>query len=165
MTISLIVAASEDNAIGKGNALLWHLPNDMKFFKNMTWAMPVAMGRKTFQAMSGEPLPGRINIVITRQADFSAPDGVIVVPSIAEAVEAARTSNCQELLIAGGGEIYRQAMPLANKIYLTRVHARFPDADAHFEGFRENEWTLRDRQEQPADDKHAYAYSFEVWER
>jgi dihydrofolate reductase len=165
MVISLIVAAAEDNAIGKGNDLLWRLPNDMKFFKNTTWAMPVAMGRRTFETFKGAALPGRLNIVITRQRDFAFPEGVVRVGTLAEAIEAARASHCKELFIAGGGEIYRQSMAHADRVYLTRVHARFPDADTHFEGFEEKDWTLADRQDFPADEKHAYAYSFETWER
>jgi dihydrofolate reductase len=165
MLISLIVAASEDNAIGKGNDLLWRLPNDMKFFKNKTWAMPVAMGRRTFESFKGQALPGRLNIVITRQTDFSVPEGVVRVSTLAEAIEAARASNCRELFIAGGGEIYRQAMSLADRVYLTRVHASFPDADTHLEGFEEKDWVLKDRQDFPVDEKHAVAYSFEKWEK
>jgi dihydrofolate reductase len=165
MVISLIVAASEDNAIGKGNDLLWRLPNDMKFFKNKTWAMPVAMGRRTFESFKGVALPGRLNIVITRQQDYDVPEGVVRVSTLAEAIEAARTSNCRELFIAGGGEIYKQAMSLADRIYLTRVHATFPDADTHLEGFEEKDWVLKDRQDFQVDEKHAFAYSFEKWER
>jgi dihydrofolate reductase len=165
MKISLIVAAAEDDAIGKGNALLWRLPNDLKFFKNTTWAMPVAMGRKTFESIAGGPLPGRINIVITRKAHQPPVAGVIFVGSLDEAIEAAKRTNCKELFIAGGGDIYLQAMSLATKIYLTRVHAHFPEADVHFRGFRKEDWSLLDVRDFPSDDKHPFSYSFEVWEK
>jgi dihydrofolate reductase len=165
MRISLIVAASTDNAIGKSNGLLWKLPNDMKFFKNTTWGMPVAMGRNTFVALDSKSLPGRLNIVISRQEKLDLPEGVVLTNDIASAIEAARKWNAKEMFIIGGGEIYRQSMSLADRIYLTRVHANFPDADAHLEGFEPTEWVLKDRQEFAADEKHAYAYSFEVWEK
>jgi dihydrofolate reductase len=165
MRISLIVAASTDNAIGKANALLWTLPNDMKFFKNTTWGMPVAMGRNTFVALNSKPLPGRLNIVISRQEKLDLPEGVVLTHDIASAIEAARKWNAKEMFIIGGGEIYKQSMSLADRIYLTRVRANFPEADAHLEGFEPTEWILKDRQDFPTDEKHAYAYSFEVWEK
>ena len=164
MRISLIVAASTDNAIGKSNALLWHLPNDMKFFKNTTWGMPVAMGRNTFEALKGKPLPGRLNIVISRNASLELPEGVVLVPDIATAVETARNWNAREMFIIGGGEIYRQSMAIADRIYLTRIDAEFPEADTHLQGFEEEKWGLKDRQTFPADEKHAFGYAFEVWE-
>ncbi|WP_336515581.1 dihydrofolate reductase [Pollutibacter soli] len=166
MIVSLVLAASEDNAIGKNNQLLWHLPNDMRFFKNTTWGMPVIMGRKTFEALAGEPLPGRFNIVVTRQRDWQANrPGVWVANTLESALIRSRETNCNEVYVIGGGEIYTQALPLADKIYLTRVHAKFPDADAHFEGFIEKEWSLKSRIDCYKDDKHAYDYSFETWER
>ena len=165
MVISLIVAASTENAIGKANALLWKLPNDMKFFKNTTWGMPVAMGRNTFVALDSKPLPGRLNIVISRQQGLELPEGVVLTHDIASAIETARKWNAKEMFIIGGGEIYKQSMSLADRIYLTRVHATFPEADAHLEGFEPTEWMLKDRQDFPADEKHAYGYAFEVWEK
>jgi dihydrofolate reductase len=166
MIVSIIVAAASDHAIGKDNGLLWHLPNDLKFFKNTTWGMPVVMGRKTYSSLAGEPLPGRINIVVTRQPGFDPGDSsVVVVQTIEQAIENAAETNCLEVFIAGGGEIYRQVMDRTDRIYLTRVHAKFPDAQVFFEGFNEKEWTLKSKLDFPADEKHAYAYSFEVWER
>jgi dihydrofolate reductase len=163
MLISLIVAAATNNAIGKNNQLLWHLPNDLRFFKNTTWGMPVAMGRKTFESMSGEPLMGRLNIVITRQRDWQKP-GVVVVNNLKDAIFLAQQHDYKELLVAGGGEIYRAALPMANRVYLTRVHAAF-DADAFFPELDTEKWTLTSNQDCAADVKHAYAYSFQVWER
>ena len=160
MKVSLIVAASENNAIGKNNQLLWHLPNDLKFFKNTTWGMPVIMGRKTFEAVN-KPLPGRFNIVITRQQGWNA-DGVIVAKDINDALQKASETNCKEIFIIGGGEIYKQSMEMADKIYLTRVHANI-DGDTFFPAIDENKWQLISNQEFAADEKHAFAYSFQVW--
>ncbi len=163
MLISLIVAAATNNAIGKNNQLLWHLPNDLRFFKNTTWGMPVAMGRKTFESLSGEPLMGRVNIVITRQQGWKRP-GTVVVNNLRDAIFVAQQHDYKELLIAGGGEIYREALPVANRVYLTRVHATF-DADAFFPELDTEKWLLVSNQDFAADAKHAYAYSFQVWER
>jgi dihydrofolate reductase len=160
MTISLIVAAAENNAIGKNNQLLWHLPNDLKFFKNTTWGMPVIMGRKTFESVN-KPLPGRFNIVITRQANWKA-DSVIAATDLQDALQKAAETNCNEAFIIGGGEIYKQAYELADKIYLTRVHTEV-DGDTFFPALDENKWQLISNQDFAADEKHAFAYSFQTW--
>jgi dihydrofolate reductase len=160
MTISLIVAAAENNAIGKNNQLLWHLPNDLKFFKNTTWGMPEIMGRKTFESVN-KPLPGRFNIVITRQANWNA-DGVIAATDLQDALQKAAETNCTEAFIIGGGEIYKQAYELADKIYLTRVHTEI-DGDTFFLALDENKWQLMANQDFAADEKHAFAYSFQTW--
>jgi dihydrofolate reductase len=160
MTISLIVAAAENNSIGKNNQLLWHLPNDLKFFKNTTWGMPVIMGRKTFEAVN-KPLPGRFNIVITRQEGWKA-DGVIVAKDLNDALQKATETNGKEIFIIGGGEIYKQSMEMADKIYLTRVHANI-DGDTFFPAIDENKWQLISNQDFVTDEKHAFAYSFQVW--
>ena len=164
MIISLVVAASTNNAIGKNNQLLWNLPEDMKYFKNVTWAMPVAMGRRTFQALNSTPLNGRVNIVITRQKKFSL-QGVVVVNKLDNAIFFAREHDYNELMIIGGGEIYKLAMPKADKIYLTRVHAVFEDADTYFPEIDESKWKLTSNQDFYKDEKHAYDYSFQIWER
>jgi len=163
MIISLVVAAAENNAIGKDNQLLWHLPNDMKFFKNITWGLPVIMGRKTFDAL-GKPLPGRTNIVITRQADWQA-DKVITTSSLDEAIEKTRGLNFKEAAIIGGGEIYKQGIGIANIIYITRVHASFDNADTFFPEVNEADWELVSNEDFEKDEKHAYAYSFQKWMR
>ncbi len=160
--ISLIVAAAENNAIGKNNQLLWHLPNDLKFFKNTTWGMPVIMGRKTFESVN-KPLPGRFNIVITRQQGWNA-EGVIVATDLNDAVKKAGESNCKETFIIGGGEIYKEGFEIADKIYLTRVHANI-DGDTFFPVINEDKWRLTSSQDFTTDEKHAFAYSFQVWER
>ena len=165
MIISLIVAASENNAIGRNNKLLWHLPNDMKFFKNTTWGMPVIMGRKTYDALAGEPLPGRFNFVITRQRDWSPHnDKVTVTSNLRQALEGAKATDCREVFVIGGGEIYRYAMPIADRIYMTRVHTEL-EGDTFFPPIDKKDWQLTDNRDFPADEKHAYAYSFQVWER
>ena len=158
--ISLIVAAAENNAIGKNNQLLWHLPNDLKFFKNTTWGMPVIMGRKTFESVN-KPLPGRINIVITRQPGWNA-EGVIVSTDMNDALKKAAETNCKETFIIGGGEIYQQGFEFADKIYITRVHAVL-DGDTFFPSIDENKWQLTSSQDFVADDKHKFAYSFQTW--
>src|SRR6266704_4189793 len=107
MIISLIVAASTNNVIGKDNKLLWHLPNDMKFFKNTTWGMPVVMGRKTYDALAGQPLPGRFNFVITHNKDWNPHhEKVTVAGSLAEAIKKAGETDCKEIFVIGGGQIY-----------------------------------------------------------
>lgn len=163
MIISHIVAAGENNEIGKNNELLWRLPNDMKFFKNTTWGMPVIMGRKTFQSLGNKPLPGRKNIVITRRKDFIA-SNITVAHSIQEAVEAAQDEFVKECFIIGGAEIYSLSFKLTNRIYLTRVHSKF-DADAFYTGINTNEWEKIKEMNFSEDEKHQWPYSFQLWER
>ena len=163
MIISLVVAASTNNAIGRDDKLLWHLPNDMKFFKNTTWAMPVIMGRKTFGSLDNKPLPGRFNIIITRQKDWKA-EGVTIVHSLDEAVKAAAAADYKESCVIGGGEIFRDAMPVADKIYITRVDAVL-DGDVFFPVIDTKQWQMVSEQSFPVDVKHAYAYHFQLWER
>ena len=158
--ISLVVAAAENNAIGKNNQLLWHLPKDLKFFKNTTWGMPVIMGRKTYESVN-KPLPGRFNIVITRQTGWQA-DGVIVATDLQDALKKAAETNCKEFFVIGGGEIYKQAIEIADKIYITRVHATL-DGDTFFPVIDESKWQLTSNQDFEADEKHQYAYSFQTW--
>ncbi len=161
MFISLIVAASTNNAIGNNNQLLWKLPKDLKFFKNTTWGNAVAMGRKTFESLGNKPLPGRFNIIITRQKDWNAV-GVTVVHSLNEAISLAKSHAYKELFVAGGGEIYKEAIAKAQKIYLTRVHAEI-DGDTFFPEINANKWQMESDTEFPADAKHAYPFSFQLW--
>lgn len=162
MTISLIVAASTNNAIGKNGQLLWHLPNDLKYFKNTTWGMPVIMGRKTFESVN-KPLPGRFNIVITKQEAWSA-ENVETAKDLSEALQKAADTNCKEIFIIGGGEIYNQSIELADKLYMTRIHTE-PEADTFFPAIDESVWELKHNLDFEADEKHAFAYSFQVWEK
>jgi len=163
MIVSLIVAAGTNNAIGKDNQLLWHLPKDLQFFKQTTWAMPVVMGRKTFESLGGKPLNGRVNIIITRQKDWSH-EGVVVVHSLADALFFAKESDYKEVFIAGGGEIYAQAMSQANKIYMTRVDAII-DGDTFFPEIDSSDFALSNEVSHAAHEKHAYGFSFQTWLR
>ncbi|MEO5647211.1 MAG: dihydrofolate reductase, partial [Chitinophagaceae bacterium] len=162
MIYTHLVAASENNAIGKNNQLLWHLPNDLRYFKNKTWGMPVIMGRKTYESVD-KPLPGRTNIVITKQEDWKR-DGVIPVKSLEEALEKANETDAKEIFIIGGGEIFKESIEIIKRIYLTRVHANF-DGDTFYPEFDKNTWKLVSSDPFPADEKHAYSYTFEIWER
>ncbi len=166
MIISLIVAASDNLAIGKNNQLLWHLPNDMKWFKSKTWGLPVIMGRKTFESMNGEILKGRKNIVITRNADWQPNHAEVLVAADLQAsiALANESTKANEIMIVGGGEIYKLALPLANRIYFTHVHTQI-DGDAFFPAIDKNVWQQTFTQEFDADEKHAFAYTFEIWER
>lgn len=160
--VSLIVAASDNNAIGKANAMLWHLPEDLKFFKNTTWGMPVIMGRKTFESV-GKPLPGRTNIIVTTNKDWQA-DGTIATTNIDDALKVAKDTNAKEIFITGGGEIYKQTMNIADKIYLTRVNTEI-DGDAYFPAIDETIWEKVFEKKVVADEKNKFDMSFERWER
>ncbi len=163
MKLSLLVAASENNAIGINNRLPWHLPNDMKFFKNTTWGMPIIMGRKTFESMSGEILPGRSNIVITRQKKWK-PEGAAVVNSFNDAMMVANDTDTNEIFVIGGGEIFKEVFPRADRIYLTRVHTMV-DGDVFFPEISKKEWKKVSQRDCFKDDRHAFDYTFETWER
>ena len=166
MVTTLVVAASTNHAIGKNNQLLWHLPNDLKFFKNATWAMPVAMGRKTFESMASKPLPGRINIVISRNPDaLPSMENVWPANSLEQALALAQSSDCREAFVIGGGDIYKQCIAMADRIYMTRVHASYPDADTFFPLIDEALFRIENAVEMPADEKHAQSYRFETWQR
>ena len=165
MTISLVVAAAENNAIGKDNQMLWHLPNDLKYFKNITWGLPILMGRKTFESFGGgKPLPGRANLILTHNKNYH-PAGTVVVNNLDDAFFFVNENDFNELMVIGGGEIYNLMLPKANKIYLTRVHHSFTDADAFFPLIDEKKWKKKSVQDFAMDDKHHYAYSFEMWEK
>jgi dihydrofolate reductase len=163
MIISLIVAASTNNVIGVDNALPWHLPTDMKFFKNTTWGMPVIMGRKTFQSMELKALPGRKNIIITRQEGFKAKDAVAV-KAFSDALFVARETDCKEAFVIGGGEIFKSVIDKANRIYMTRVHTMI-EGDIYFPEINEKHWKLVSERACFKDEKHRYDFSIEMWER
>jgi dihydrofolate reductase len=163
MRISIVVIVAENGAIGKDNALLWRLPDDMKHFKTITMGKPIVMGRKTFDSV-GRPLPGRLNIVISRQSNLVIP-GCIVVASLTDAVKAA--GDVVEVAVIGGAEIYRHALPLTNTIYLTQVHASVP-GDVFFPALPallESQWRITHREDHVADERHAHAFSFVTLER
>lgn len=162
MTISLVVAAASNHAIGKDGAMPWQLPNDMKHFKNITWGLPVVMGRKTFESLE-KVLPGRKNIVITRQPAWKM-EGTVAVKNIEDALFVAKETDAKEVMVIGGGEIYRALFDRANRIYLTRVEAA-PAADTFFPVIDPNQWYLVSQKNHEADEKNAYNYSFQTWER
>ena len=156
--ITLIAAAADDNAIGRGSNLLWHLPKDFKHFKNLTTGHCIIMGRKTFETFP-KLLPQRTHIVITRQRDYT-PEGVIVVGSLQEAIrEALLIDSCPYII--GGGEIYAQALPLADAIELTRVHHTFAEANVFFPPISSTRFTLVSKEHIAADEKHLYPFTFE----
>ncbi|HEX7902607.1 MAG TPA: dihydrofolate reductase [Chitinophagaceae bacterium] len=162
MIISLVVAAASNNAIGKEGQMPWTMPNDMKHFKNVTWGMPVIMGRKTFESL-GKPLAGRKNIVITRQDDWKR-EGTVAVRNIEDALFLAQETDAKEVMVIGGGEIYRTLFDKAKRIYLTRIEAE-PEADTFFPTIDPKQWTLVSIKNYEADEKNAYNYSFQTWER
>ena len=158
--LELVVAVAENDAIGSGNRLPWHLAADLRRFKTLTLGKHILMGRKTYQSI-GKALPGRTTLVLTRSADF-APTDCTVVGSLEEARSAAHGEPT--LMVVGGSEIYRQCLPQASRIHLTVVHANV-DGDTFFSGWRGPQWheTFRDRHE--ADDSNGFAYSFVTLER
>ncbi|MFT4154653.1 dihydrofolate reductase [Parafilimonas sp.] len=156
------MAASTNNAIGKDNQLLWHLPNDLKFFKNKTWAMPVLMGRKSFESLGKKPLRGRVNIVLSSSRYFKH-DGVVQVNNLKNAYFFARENDYREIMILGGGHVYEQTIDEADNIYITRVHHVFEDADAFFPVIDESKWKLVFNEDHYKDEKHAYDYNFQHW--
>lgn len=161
--VSAIVAAGQAWGIGKDNAMLWHLPDDFRYFKQTTSGHPVIMGRKTLQSL-GKPLKNRTNIVVTRQQGFTA-EGVEVFHDLASAIQRAQAVDSEEVFVIGGGEIYRQALPLIDRLYLTQVHHTFPEATAHFPAIDFEKWKVVSRKTHPADDRHDYAFTFLVLER
>jgi len=158
--ISLIVAMAQNGVIGRDNSLPWRLPDDLKRFRAFTLGKPILMGRKTFESI-GRPLPGRINLVLTRDRSWYA-EGVIAVHSVEEALTEAGSSD--ELVAIGGAEIYRLVLPFARRIYLTHVHADVP-GNITFPEFDSTQWADVEYSSQPADDEHAYPLTFVTLER
>ena len=155
----IIVAIADNNAIGKDNALLWHISEDLKFFKRTTVGCPVIMGRKTFESI-GRPLPKRTNIVVSR--GFEAPEGVIIVPSLAEAYEAVEESRC---FIIGGGQIYAQAIADADRLIITHVHTVIEDADTFFPEIDPLVWKVEERSQMFRDEESGYDFEFVTYKR
>ncbi len=160
--ISIIAAIADNNAIGKNRALLWHLPADMAHFKELTTGHAIIMGRKTFESLPNGPLPNRKNVVLTTipEADFI---NCFACDSMGEALDLCK--NEDEIFIIGGALVYRQAIRLADTMYITRVHAEFKDADAYFPNINWDLWEEVSREDFPADEKNAYPYSFITYKR
>ena len=156
MKITLIAAAAENNALGKDNDLVWHLPDDFKRFKKLTSHHHIIMGRKTFESFP-KPLPNRTHIVITRKSDYDTGEPIIVVNSIEEAIKA--VVDDENPYIIGGGEIYKLGMEFATHIELTRVHGTF-EADAFFPEIDADTWELIEESYHPKDEKHDYAFTY-----
>ena len=161
MRLSLILAKSRNHVIGDKGQIPWRLPNDMKFFRRMTMGKPIIMGRKTFESI-GKPLPGRQNIVITGDATYIAPDGVVVVTDLDSALWAA--ANVDEVMVIGGAQIYNLALPMADRVYLTEIDAEI-EGDTKFEFELGDAFVETSREEHATDEKHAYPYSFVVLDR
>ncbi len=160
LKITLIVAAAENNAIGKNNQMLWHLPDDFKYFKQHTLDHSVVMGRKTYESI-GKPLPQRRNIVLTKDLNWFKED-IDVANSLDEVLTYCRDER--EIFIIGGAKIYQQALPLAQKVLLTRVHTTL-NGDAYFPELPPAEWKKVSEDRHVQDERHAYDFTFEVWER
>jgi dihydrofolate reductase len=162
MRIALIAAASENDVIGRDNDLPWHLPDEFRHFKQTTAGHHVIMGRRTWESR-GKPLPKRVNVVVSSQRDYDAP-GAIVVTSLAEALRLAEAAGEDEAFVIGGTRLYAEALPIADRLYLTRVHAVL-EGDATFPSFDEAQWREIERREHPVDDRHAHAFSICTFER
>ncbi len=164
MRISIIVAMANDGLIGAGGRLPWHLPGDLKMFRKLTWGKPIVMGRKTFESI-GRPLPGRCNVVLTHREDFQA-EGCLAGHSLAGVLNLARGKARDEIMVIGGAEVFRQALPLCDRLYLTRVSGSF-QGDTFFpmEEMRELEWREVETREFQADESNPHPYRFSILDR
>ncbi|MGQ0457077.1 MAG: dihydrofolate reductase [Hyphomicrobium sp.] len=166
MKISLVVAVAENGVIGKNGGLPWRLSSDLKTFRRLTMGKPIVMGRRTYESI-GKPLDGRDNIVVTRDAAF-APDGVSTADSVGDALTLARvlarTSGADEVMVIGGAAIYEATLPIADRIYLTRVHAA-PEGDRRFDALKPNVWTEQSREPLPQGPKDEHAATLIVYDR
>lgn len=158
--ITLIVAVADSGVIGRDNGLPWHLPEDLKRFKRLTLGKPVVMGRRTFESI-GRPLPGRLNVVLTRDPNYRR-EGVTVVHDTEAALRAA--GDVPEVMVIGGAELFRLFLPRAGRVHLTRVHADV-DGDVHWEPLDAGQWQRVAAEPYPSDDRHAHAMTFEQWEK
>lgn len=164
--IVIIAAVAENGVIGADNDLPWHCPTDFKFFKQMTIGKPLIMGRRTFESI-GKPLPNRPNIIVTRDIDYAV-EGAYVIPGLAPAItfaaELCRDIGSDEIMIGGGGTLYEQAMPLADRMLITRIHAA-PDGDTIFPDIEETLWVRTSKREEIAGDRDSHDMTFEIWSR
>jgi dihydrofolate reductase len=156
--ISFVVAMDENRAIGKDNDLPWYLPNDLKHFKKTTMGKPIVMGRKTYESI-GKPLPGRENIVVTRDHSYEA-EGTTIVHAVDEVLQI----DAEEICVIGGSEIFKQLLPVADRLYITEIHHTF-DADTYFPELNDNEWKEVSRTAGIVDEKNKYAHEFVVYEK
>ena len=162
MQKNIIVAISDNNAIGKDNALLWHISEDLRFFRRTTLGSPVIMGRKTFESI-GKALPSRVNIVISR--GFSTAEEVAVCSSLEDAFKVAEETNLEKCFVIGGGQIYSQALPLVDKLVVTHVHTVIEDADTFFPAIDPAIWQVAQRSELFTDEETGYTFEFVEYQR
>ena len=158
----IIVAISDNNAIGRDNELLWHISEDLRFFKRTTLGCPVIMGRKTFESI-GRALPKRVNIVVSRC--FNTAEEVAVAGSLEEAFRVAQETNLEKCFIIGGGQIYSQALPLVDRLIVTHVHTVIEDADTFFPAIDPAVWTVEERSELFTDEETGYTFEFVKYTR
>ena len=161
MKVSLIAAVARNRVIGRDNDVPWKLPADLRRFKQLTMGHAMLMGRRTFESIGSKPLPGRPLIVVSRRP---GPDGVRMARSVQEGIDLAREAGETELFVAGGTEIYREALPVADRLYLTRIEEDVP-GDAYFPEYDETQWRLVDREDHEPDEEAPFAWSFEVYDR
>jgi dihydrofolate reductase len=163
--ISIIVATAENNVIGKNNTLIWHLPADMKFFKEKTTGHIIITGRKNYESIPEKfrPLPNRTNIVVSRQTNYTAP-GAIVVSSIEDALKKANATGDDEIFIIGGAEIYKQSLHIADRVYLTKIYHSF-EGDAFFPELKNDIWRETHRSKGITDEKNKYEYDFLIFDK
>lgn len=162
MILSMISAVAENRVIGNKNALPWHLPADFKYFKEATLGKPIVMGLNTFKSIGEKALPDRKNIILNNDSSYVPPEGCFVAHSIEELLE--MTKNDPEVMICGGASVYKQFLPMAQRLYLTYVHAN-PEGDTYFPEFNLEEWKETKRTDCKADEKNKYNYSFVILER
>ncbi len=163
MIISLIAAKSDNNVIGKNNDLPWHLSADMHYFKKTTTNHHIIMGRKTFESMKSRPLPNRTNIIISRNPNYDVPLGCILLPNVKEALKIAKENGEKEVFIVGGAQIYRQAIPFVDRMYITEIHSNF-EGDTFFPEYEKKDWKEIQSEYHKSDDKNSYPYTFKVYE-
>lgn len=164
MILAAIVALAQNNAIGKGNQLPWHLPDDLKFFKKTTLGKPVLMGRKTYQSL-GKPLPGRLNIVISHQKDLQLPEGVLLYNNLEAGIKRLEQEKTDEAFIIGGGKIFEETLAQIDRLYLTHVHTVIMDADAFFPDVDHSHWKIVWEEAHEADERHKFSFMSQQLER
>lgn len=163
MNVSIIVAKGKNNVIGKDNDLPWHLPGDLRHFKNTTTGHHLIMGRKTFESL-GRPLPNRTSIVLTRNKEYTIPDGHYVVHDLSSALEICHSKQLGQVYVLGGADIFEMALPYTDELIVTEVDAS-PKGDTYFPEIEESEWRMVSRQDFSKDEKNKYAYSFVTYTR
>jgi len=163
--LAMIAAMAKNRIIGSDNDMPWHLPDDLKFFKSVTTGKPVIMGRKTFESIGSRPLPNRVNYVISRQLDYEC-EGAVLVSSVEQALTLIESTgdDPDEVIIMGGGQLYKQILPKADKLYITRIHADI-EGDTYFPDWTAFQWSEVARVHHAKDERHAYEFDFITLER